>query len=91
MKRGFALFLLATLIIPSSLAQPALAHDCDDARDHYSHALRERRDAAEARAEARADRAAGHSIRGWLHSRHAAHERARARKHMAEARWERRF
>lgn len=89
MKRGFALFVLATLIIPASFAQPVLADD--DARDHYSHALRERRDAAEAGAKARRDHASGHHIRGWLHSRHAKHERARARKHEAEARWERRF
>jgi len=89
--RKWTLYILAAFIIqPVAANLPASAdHYSREARHDQHHANSEWRDAAEARAEARSSARRGHHISAWLHSRHAAHEAARARKHAYEAKEER--
>ncbi|MBS1993670.1 MAG: hypothetical protein JSS86_10335 [Cyanobacteria bacterium SZAS LIN-2] len=89
--KNWTLHILAAFIIqPIVAGLPTLAHDYRAEANHdQHHANREWHDAAKARAEARSSARRGHRISAWLHSRHAAHEAERARRHQQEAREER--
>jgi len=89
--KNWTLYILAAFIIQPVVATlPAAAdHYSREARHDQHRANSEWHDAAEARADARHSARRGHHISAWLHSRHAAHEAARARKHAFEAREER--
>jgi len=89
--KNWTLYILAAFIIqPVAANLPVSAESFrKEAQHDQHHANREWRQAAESRAEARSSARRGHHISAWLHSRHAAHEAARARKHAYEAREER--
>ena len=89
MKSIFQLSLVAVLTCGIALiGQPSLA-DWRDAKHEYKEAREDSHDAYKAQVKANRSARKGHRLSSYLHSRHAAHERARAAKHRREAQRER--
>jgi|GEM_PF-3555029 len=89
--KNWTLYILTAFIIQPVVANLPVSAESfrREAQHDQQHANREWREASQSRAKARSSARIGHHISAWLHSRHAAHEADRARKHAYEARQER--